>query len=274
MQTISKKVVETAILSPDYSSQNYLNDYLKPHMRRFQITIELLFRICASTMRVIDVGSYGSLVPALRQILGLTDITITTPCQNNQPVSEETFLADAKNGNQFRFRADRFDLEGPFPYPDEIFDIVIFTEVLEHLSVDPVHTLSEINRISKSGSWIVLSTPNCASAKSLARILRGGNPNCYPVYTKQPSRDRHNREYTPPEVRDLLTACGYEITALETHDVYDDQSLKWKLVSLFLRFSSFLSLGLVRWVDRGDTIFVLGKKISKVVNRYPGFLYA
>jgi len=268
-----QEVVESSILAPQYNSAKYVTEYLKPHMQRFRVTLDMLRGICTPEMRVVDVGSYGSLVPALKQILGLTDIVVTTPRQQNRPTSEDTFLADARNGEQYHFRVDRFDLEESFPYSDETFEVVIFTEVLEHLSVDPMHVLSEINRITKIGGSILLSTPNCASAKSIARILRGGNPNCYPVYTKQPSRDRHNREYTPWEVRQLLTACGYEVTIFDTIDVYNDQSLVWWLIKVGLWLSSFLSLGIIRFRDRGDTIFALGKKISGIENRYPDFLY-
>jgi SAM-dependent methyltransferase len=268
-----EKTVENSILSPDYSSQRYVTDYLKPHMQRFHITLRMLETISTPNTRVIDVGSYGSLVPALKQILGLTDIVITAPRQDDRPTSEDSFLADARNGEQFRFRIDRFDLEEPFPYEDEIFDVAIFTEVLEHLSVDPVNTLSEINRITKTGGWILLSTPNCASAKSVMKILRGGNPNCYPMYTKQPSRDRHNREYTPSEVRQLLMASGYEITNFETLDVYGGRSLAWQLFKVGFWLGSCLTLGIIRLRDRGDTIFALGKKISGIADRYPDFLY-
>jgi hypothetical protein len=268
-----EEMVERTILSPDYSSQKYIDEYLMPHMRRFHITVRMLETIAAPTMRVIDVGSYGSLVPALKGILGLMQIVITTPRQENKSASEDTCLADARKGDQFHFRVDRFDLEGPFPYSDESFDIVIFTEVLEHLSVDPMHTLSEINRITKTGGWILLSTPSCTSAKSIVRILRGSNPNCYPVYTKQPSRDRHNREYTPSEMRQLLAACGYEITTFEAIDVYNDRSPAWWLIKAVLWLSCCLSFGIIRFRDRGDTIFALGKKISGIVNRYPEFLY-
>jgi SAM-dependent methyltransferase len=268
-----EKTVESAILSPGYASQKYIDEYLKPHMQRFHITLRMLGRISAPGMRVIDVGSYGSLVPALKEVLGLTRIVITTPRQKNRPASEDTCLADARNGEQFPFHADRFDLEEPFPYSDETFDIVIFTEVLEHLSVDPMHSLAEINRITKPGGWILLSTPSCTSAKSVIRILRGSNPNCYPVYTKQPSRDRHNREYTPWEVRQLLAACGYEVTTFDTIDVYSDQSPAWWLIKAGLWLSSRLSLGIIEFRARGDTIFALGKKISGIENRYPDFLY-
>lgn len=273
MKNSFETTVERMLLSPEYSSQKYIEEYIKPHMRRFQITLGMLQEVCAPRIRVIDVGSYGSLVPALQQILGLTHIVITTPPHEGQPASEETFLADAWNGNQFRFHVDRFDLEGSFPYRDETFDIVIFTEVLEHISLDPMHVLCEINRITKTGGWILLSTPNCASAKSVMKILRGGNPNCYPVYTKQPSRDRHNREYTPSEVRQLLTASGYEITDFETLDVYDGRNPAWQLFKAGFWLGSCLTLGSIRFRDRGDTIFALGKKISAIAERYPDFLY-
>jgi len=273
MTTNFEKTVENAILSPGYASQKYIDEYLKPHMQRFHITLRMLGIISAPGIRVIDVGSYGSLVPALKEVLGLTQVVITTPRQENRPASEDTYLADARNGERFRFHADRFDLEGPFPYSDETFDVVIFTEVLEHLSVDPMHTLSEINRITKPAGAILLSTPNCASVKSMIRILRGGNPNCYPVYTKQPSRDRHNREYTPSEVRQLLTASGYELITCHTIDVYNGQNFTWSLIKAGCFIGCCLSFGMIKFRDRGDTIFALGRKISAVKNRYPEFLY-
>jgi hypothetical protein len=136
-----------------------------------------------------------------------------------------------------------------------------------------MHARSEINRITKTGGWIVLSTPGCTSIKSVMKILRGGNPNCYLVYTEQPSRYRHNREYTPWEVRQLLVGCGYEVTTFDTIDVYNSQSPAWWLLKAGLWLSSCLSLVIIKFRDRGDTIFALGKKISGIENRYPDFLY-
>ncbi len=265
-------VVEEAILAPLYDSQEYVDTYLRTHMKRFAETIRLLQPIVHPDTRVVDVGSYGSLVPALEDVLGLKHVTITAPLQDNRPRSEDTILLDARNGGRYRFHVDRFDLAGPFPYADEIFDVVIFTEVLEHLAVDPLHTLSELSRVTRTGGWLLVSTPNCASAKSLLSILRGNHPYLYPIYTKQPSHDRHNREYVPWEVKELLTASGYELTSLTTVDVYGE-TLAERVAKAALRMTRLFMLKSPRLQNRGDTIFALGKKVSGVKDRYPAFLY-
>lgn len=272
-----RQTVESALLAPDYDSTSYVNDYLKVHMKRFAETIGLLQPIIRPAMRIVDLGSYGSLVPALRDLLGATDITLTEPFQERKPASENSFLQNARNGVRYPVHVDRFDIEGPFPYEDGRFDVVIFTEVLEHLSRDPLQTMSEINRITKPEGYLLLSTPNCASVRSVLRILRGGNPNIYPVYQRCPSTDRHNHEYVPWEVRELLKLCGFTNSEFKTVDVYQDQQFG-RLLTLqmraLLKIGSLMSLGFLKARERGDTIFALAQKTGGVQERYPGFLYA
>jgi SAM-dependent methyltransferase len=272
-----RQTVESALLAPDYDSTSYVNDYLKVHMKRFAETIGLLQPIIRPAMRIVDLGSYGSLVPALRDLLGATDITLTEPFQERKPASENSFLQNARNGVRYPVHVDRFDIEGPFPYEDGRFDVVIFTEVLEHLSRDPLQTMSEINRITKPEGYLLLSTPNCASVRSVLRILRGGNPNIYPVYQRRPSTDRHNHEYVPWEVRELLKLCGFTNSEFKTADVYQDQQFG-RLLTLqmraLLKIGSLMSLGFLKARERGDTIFALAQKTGGVQERYPGFLYA
>src|SRR6267143_1760416 len=55
----------------------------------------------------------------------------------------------------------RVDANDPLPFPDEVFDLVWCTEVIEHV-VDPAFTLGEINRVLKPGGRLLLSTPNSA----------------------------------------------------------------------------------------------------------------
>jgi len=44
-------------------------------------------------------------------------------------------------------------------YPAEAFDVVVMTEVLEHLS-DPVLALSQIRQVLKVGGWMLITVPN------------------------------------------------------------------------------------------------------------------
>ncbi len=268
------KSIENSILEPQYESKQYVEQYLKPHMKRFVNTMSLLVKIYQPGMRVIDVGSYGSLVPVLKDVLELPDINCTEPYQEGKLLSEEVTLPPTQDGKTYTYHVDRFDIENLFPYKDNTFDIVIFTEVLEHISLDPMHVISEINRITKQGGWILLSTPNCSSLKSIWNILRGGNPILYPVFNREPSRDRHNREYVPWEVISLLRDGGYNIDFFKTVNVYSNQIVKLLLFKTVLLACSVISFALINPRHRGDTIFALAKKTSGITNRYPYYIYS
>jgi len=265
--------ISEVILAPKYISREYIDGYIKPHMRRFEVTSKLLESAIKPSMQVIDVGSYGTLVPVLKT-LAIKSITVTQPASGCNKQRVTCGLPDAHRGNDYPIHLDRFDLEGPFPYADESFDFVLFTEVLEHLAYDPMHTLSEINRITKTDGYLLVSTPNCASTKAVFKILMGRNPNFYPAYNRVPSLDRHNREYTPREVRELLHFAGFNLELFQTADVYVEKPLAVQAVNLLLSLGSLCTLGAIRRHERGDTIFALCRKSGAVSERYPSFLYA
>ncbi len=274
---ISPSAIKQAILAPEYQSNEYVEQYLKFHLERFVETTHYLENIVNPDTKIIDVGTYGSLVPVLKDIFKISHVTCTAPFDESLPKSEITTLQDSKNGDQYVFQLDRFDIEEKFPYPDEAFDVVIFTEVFEHLSVDPMHTLSEINRITKTDGWLVFSTPNCASTFSVIKILKGENPYTYPIFTKKKSRDRHNREYVTREIKQLLHASGYKISFLTTKNIYNTSKVNKKIgfavINSLLWLGTILSFNRIKMSDRGESIFALAKKTSSVIDRYPDILY-
>src|SRR6185312_10294986 len=112
-------------------------------------------------------------------------------------------------GEIFTCEIDHFDAEkDPFPYPDAHFSTVLCCELLEHLFEDPMHLMSEINRILKPGGHLVLTTPNVGSLRSISAILLGYHPAFFPAYIRprvegEEAEARHNREYVPMEVQHL-----------------------------------------------------------------------
>jgi 2-polyprenyl-3-methyl-5-hydroxy-6-metoxy-1,4-benzoquinol methylase len=63
----------------------------------------------------------------------------------------------------------------PFPFEDDFFDYVIFTEVIEHLPF-PEHALSEINRVLKPGGKLLISTHNTFNFYMRMRYVAGVFP--------------------------------------------------------------------------------------------------
>ena len=138
-----------------------MNDYLKVHMNRFTETIGLLQPIVRPGMRIVDLGSYGSLVPALRDILGANAITLTEPLhqQNRKAKTASCKMPEMERGIRFTLTAST--LKGRFRTRMGV-STSLSSPILEHLSRDPSQTMSEINRITKTGGYLLLSTPNCA----------------------------------------------------------------------------------------------------------------
>lgn len=62
------------------------------------------------------------------------------------------------------------DIEAP-PYPDENFDIIVFSEVIEHLANPPLEALETFYQMLAPGGHLVISTPNQFYVKSRLRTL-------------------------------------------------------------------------------------------------------
>ncbi len=69
------------------------------------------------------------------------------------------------------------DLNLPFPYQPNTFDLIFALEIIEHL-FDTDQFLKNIHRILKPQGILILSTPNLASIKNRLRLLT----NHYPQY--------------------------------------------------------------------------------------------
>lgn len=74
---------------------------------------------------------------------------------------------------RFGIEAMVADLNGELPFSSDSFDVVVLTEVLEHLPY-PRITLDEIVRILRSGGKLVGSVPNGTRLKNRLRFLFRG----------------------------------------------------------------------------------------------------
>ena len=110
----------------------------------------------------------------------------------------------------------------------------------------------------------MLSTPNIISAASFERMLSGDTPMGYP-YFKDRTTDRHNIEYTPNQLFQLVSNSGFKIEKIQTLN-------SWSHPSLFIM--NFLSHNSISIDDKGDDIFILAKVSGLDPVEFPENIYA
>jgi SAM-dependent methyltransferase len=159
------------------------------------------------------------------------------------------------------------------PIPDASIDVVLMMEILEHFGLDPMHALAEANRVLRLGGLIIISTPNASSRDALWRIARGYNPHLGLEFSGY-STNRHNRLYDCNELHAVATAAGFDVELCTSRSYRVPQRgtasrsrlLIWEMVG---------TLTLRRWrqVERGDYLFLRGRKTGSLIDRYPRVLY-
>ena len=236
--------------------------YATAHLRRYLLTLRHI-PPRAGAAPVLDVGSNGQILPALVKRHGYTALRcVLHPAGGPPPAA--LVLTQADGPNRFAFPATACDVERErFPYGDGEFQGVLCLEVLEHLTADPMAMLWEINRVLCPGGWLVLTTPNLASCRAIEALLAGYAPYHFSQYLRTGSRDRHNREYVPSEVAELLRLAGYEAT-VTTEDAWWRPNPAILALLREQRHSDAL---------RGDDIVAVGIKRTPPLERYPNSLY-
>lgn len=230
---------------------------LDDHRLRYLETLRHL-PVAHPNARLLDIGS----IPALLRVLAAVWGYEVRACGHGVGEPRQVDLPASAGLPGFTAQYDPVDVETQrFPYDAGSFDVVTCWEVIEHLGRDPMHMLWEINRVLKPGGVLLLTTPNVASLRALRSLLAGGHPYLWSQFHRSASPDRHNREYTPDEIRVMLRASGLSDDGVGTHDVwgnYGDDAFK--------RFGASSE-------DRGDIIVALARKVSLPNERHPAALY-
>jgi SAM-dependent methyltransferase len=238
------------------------NPYHKTHLKRYGRTLSVLLDEKPLKGKLLEVGTskvyplvLQKLVPDLQ--VHVTDYDLSKPQKGSLTIS---------SGEQTRkVPVYRVDIETtPLPVEDETFDYIICGEVLEHLERDPMFMMSELNRVMKPNGLLVLTTPNIASSHGISRLLRSQDPYFYMQYRKAGTLDRHNYEYSPHSVAQVMKASGF------TGKIWTEDSFG---------VASMTDIDVLRKVGFslehiGDNIFSVGLKVGPVTDRYPSVIYA
>jgi glycosyltransferase involved in cell wall biosynthesis/SAM-dependent methyltransferase len=251
--------------APDESAKGYI----ETHLTRFEKTLAIT-PPGGPDDRILEMGAYLQITPALKSRLGYGEVR---GCYYGPAGKVRQRSVQSTDGEKFQCAIELFDAEKDrFPYADGYFSTVLCCELVEHLTEDPMHMMSEINRILRPGGHLVLTTPNIGSLRAIAAILSGYHPAFFPAYIRprvegEEPEARHNREYTAREIVHLFYYAGFEMTLLETGPFRDEPKPEHEWVKhLLARYEQPADL-------RGDGIYAVGRKTGPVRERYPTWLY-
>lgn len=257
---ISDRVVDVAKPLLDNSG-----DYHMTHSARLARTAEILTGLveeAGENCRILELGTSGFIPVFLKSLFPGVTIDVTD-YDGVRKEGERQRGVDVA-GQSTVVRAFTVDLEHDvLPVEDEIYDIVICCEVLEHMEIDPMFMLSEVNRVLKTNGKLLLTTPNVLSSRAFVRIFEGYPPYFFMQYHKTREYHRHNYEYSLKVLWSTLKCAGFE-PSVWTEDLFEDPRPH---VVDNLNYFGF------KVANTGDNLIAIAPKISGVVERYPNGLY-
>ena len=178
-------------------------------------------------------------------------------------------LVNQRTREEIDFEYDAFNIEtDEYPYPAESFDVVVFSELIEHLGVNPVRALAEMHRVLRPGGVLVVTTPNKLSMERWATFARGGSQMVDRYSPLFGYGARHNREYGPAELRELLEGTGFEVEQMALRDLVVHPPLE-----SFQRSVWRILLGLYSGVPREEHIFLRARRGARFRWSFPPGLF-
>lgn len=124
----------------------------------------------------------------------------------------------------------------PCPYPPESFDVILFSEVIEHLANPPIEALREIGSRLAPGGFLLISTPNQFYLKSRLRTLADlllcrpfEHDDEFRRWAGLQSEARyytHSRLFTMAQLRWMLGEAGLRVARTEFCDPWERVGLE------------------------------------------------
>lgn len=221
MNKISKKKAVAAFWATyrERESQGLFfdKDYFEGSYDRWSRAITEIINNVNEKGCILDIGSWDGLFCSTAIKLGFSAFAVDW----GTPLDEATWKT---LGIEWRFCQIEAD---PIPFPDHHFVGIYMGQVLEHFTYSPRKPMEEFKRILKPGGILVIDVPNVGEWHNFYRLLRGKNilydykihyidTDKEPVFYKGlPYFHRHNREFTPTELKVLAETCGFEVVRVD-----------------------------------------------------------
>lgn len=190
-------------------------DWLTTQYESILLDFNELFNNSRTPSRVLEISSFLGVVDIALVKMGFDVSTYDIPeFQNNTKLKK--LYSEYNVHSCIGYIKDIW--KTGLPYPDNHFDAVIFSEVIEHLNINPLPVLQEINRILKPDGILYITTPNQVRLFNRITIILGGSiRNSISTSVTQIEQSQnticgiHWREYTLKELVEILEITGFSI---------------------------------------------------------------
>jgi len=253
-------------ISIDGSAVGELTAYASEDCERFLYTVGML---PDTPVKVLEIGGNPYFTTILaRRFKPAAEFHLTNYFGGDTGPRQQKIEIKGFDGQIERYDFDYLNINvetDALPFTDGCFDIVIFCEVIEHLTNDPVQALLNIKRVLKKDGFMILSTPNVARLENVARMISGQN--IYDPYSGYGPYGRHNREYTRHELYHLMLKLGFDVREFFTADVHENRAAAISDVDRLAPLIQF------RERDLGQYIFGKWQNVRDTEPLKPSWLY-
>ena len=230
-------------------------DWLYSQYEDILLDFNELFSNNGTPFRVLEISSFLGVVDIALAKMGFDVSTYDIPeFQNNANLKK--IYSEYNVHPSLGYIKDIW--KNGLPYADDYFDAVIFSEVIEHLNMNPLPVLQEINRILKPDGILYITTPNQVNLFNRITFILGGSiRNSISTSVTQIEQSQnaicgiHWREYTLKELVEILEITGFSIKK------YSFSNNTRKNTSLIIELIDFFNLFFPRFKN---SITIIGKK--------------
>lgn len=217
-------------------------DYFSFHKDRFNFLIKKLEDNYHQGKSFLELGSFRGYMMIAASLIGYK----VSGVDLNKYVDEIRELCD-----KYNFTNLPLDLEtNILPFSDDSFDVIVFSEVLEHLNFHPGQVFSEIARVLKKNGVLIVTTPNLSRLNNIVKLIFNQSINA--EIDQRFHEMTHYREYTSQEIVYLMKRAG--LHNIKTSFIY----FKYPDLGYKVAISDFISH---IFPKKKRDLCVIGKKV-------------
>lgn len=217
-----------------------LNDeeqkYLDYHLKRLSFTTSLVeqFTQTHNTQSILDIGPHF-LTYCLAQMFK-PKLKISTLGFANERLCPSDMV-------EKHFEIDLNECSSScMPVSQANFDLIVFSETIEHLYTSPKIILSFLSGLLKKerGAGILIQTPNAVSLSKRIKMLLGHNP--FDLIREDMTNPGHFREYTMKELENYAYEAGFDIWLKKYCSYWTGNNPTKKMINLVPSFRDGITL--------------------------------